>query len=49
MEQAAQPAEKMPQQGNNTYTDMRNHHLRLTVRVCRSTDLQVLQPADDVN
>ena len=48
MEQAVQPAEKIPSQGNNTYTDMRNHHLRLTVRVCRSTDLQILQPADAV-
>ena len=48
MEQAVQPAEKMPTQGHNTYTDMRNHHLRLTLRVCRSTDLQILQPADAV-
>ena len=48
MEQAVQPAEKMPQQGYNTYIDMRNSHLRLTIRVCRSTDLQILQPADAV-
>ena len=48
MKEAVQPAEKMPTQGHNTYIDMRNSHLRLTIRVCRSTDLQILQPADAV-